>query len=80
MELQEFRRSLGISRSVLALLSGVAVQRLTEAERGGQPLSTIELAAVRVVLDMCLEKKFSGLEQLRARMDEGLRQPVHAGA
>lgn len=72
MGLEEIRRSLGISRSVLSLLSGVALERLAQAEREHLPLSASELTAVREVFEMFLQKRLSGLERLRIRMTECL--------
>jgi len=68
MKLQELRQSLGLSRGVISMLSGVSRQRLTNYEQGSGTLSDADLKNIRKVLLQFTDKQAEQVQKLRARI------------
>ncbi len=68
MQLQELRQNLGLSRGVVAMLSGVSTQRLTNFEQGSGTLSDAERDSIRAVLLQFVVKRTEQIEKLRAEI------------
>jgi transcriptional regulator with XRE-family HTH domain len=80
MNLQELRQNLGLSRSVVAMLSGVSIQRLANFEQGTGILTDSDFGHVRKVLLQFVSKRAEQVEKLRAEIVGALKDHSRGNA
>lgn len=67
-KIQDFRQTLGLSRSVVSMLSGVSLQKIANFEQGDGDLSPADLQSIRDVLLQFIAKRSEQVERLRSEI------------